>query len=91
MGSQRDIDEFLKKIGDIHEVEYGDVKRKVGAYLMRLEESLGHQSSAIKQVMTELKVKLIYRPMGTEPLKYEDLNKICLDWSQKLRPLVKNH
>lgn len=46
------IQEFIKKVESLHEVEYGDFKRKVGNYVNRLEQRLTdpHARSIIERI-----------------------------------------
>ena len=44
MNNQSDISKFVDQIRFLHEPEYGDFKRKVGTYLLRLQQELDMDS-----------------------------------------------
>lgn len=56
------VTEFIKRLENLYEVEYGDFKRKVGLYINRLEQGVtGPQS---KSVINEMRNTVLYGPIA---------------------------
>ena len=65
MKDQKYIENFVNRVENIHEFEYGDFKRKVGLYLNRLEGQLGPSTTKDhKIVLQEIKQSVVYSPNG---------------------------
>lgn len=65
MTKQELIDQFLLQTEGINEVDYGDFKRKVGAYLARLEEGLGRRNHDVELTCQEIKRIVVFNPRGS--------------------------
>lgn len=62
---QEALKTFIEQIRWLYEPEYGDFKRKVGLYIQRLEETHPELAQGrAKDVLTEIKSKVIYNPSG---------------------------
>jgi hypothetical protein len=57
MGSEQ-VSEFIKRVENLYEVEYGDFKRKVGLYINRLEQDFKDPQS--RQVIQEMRQVVLY-------------------------------
>lgn len=63
MDSQvRSLDKFKQYVTQLHEIEYGDFKRKLSLYVMRLEESLPAQDILAQRVVATIRDRIIYNP-----------------------------
>lgn len=56
------IDKFKQYLNQLHEIEYGDFKRKLSLYIMRLEESLPSDDILSKRVIATMRERIIYSP-----------------------------
>lgn len=58
------VNDFIEKIEWIHEVEAGDFRRKLGLYLLRLEQKVpaGEQTPAFKKMAASIRQNYIYCP-----------------------------
>lgn len=52
------VQEFILKVESLHEVEYGDFKRKVGQYLNRLEQRLSDTES--RNIIARIRHIVVY-------------------------------
>jgi hypothetical protein len=59
-----DITKFENSVKNIHEIEYGDFKRKLSLYILRLEQSLGSKNKKSHFYISQMKEKVIYNPEG---------------------------
>jgi hypothetical protein len=76
------VEDYVKKIDKLVEVDYGDFKRKLGQYLIRIEESLGAQARPeAKRTLAELRNRLIYNP------QFNDMEEAREYAMEKLRKL----
>ena len=64
------VGEFVDKVEGVYEVDFGDFKRKMGLYIMRLEEALGDSS---KPVISKMKSRAIYHGDGDIEATRQDL------------------
>lgn len=55
------VGEFINKVENVYEVDYGDFKRKLSLYIATLEESLGASSGP---VIYKMKKRAIYTSDG---------------------------
>jgi len=78
------VDSFYKQIQNLHEVEYGDFKRKLSLYLLRLEQGLTPTSPEVQTLINEMREFVIYSPDGN----IENARAEVLDTSEKIRDLV---
>lgn len=66
MGAQKQqadqVSEFIKRVENLYEVEYGDFKRKVGLYINRLEQSFSDQAS--RQIILEMRQNVLFNTLG---------------------------
>lgn len=59
------IAEFSDNVRWLHEVDYGDFKRKVGLYANRLNEKLtAEQRPKVKDLLERLKQEILYGSIG---------------------------
>lgn len=72
--------QFVLAIENMNEVEFGDYKRKLGTYLLRLTESLDRISPADQQILAEMQKIIIYDPKGD----IEGTKRRCLELSKRL-------
>lgn len=57
------IHSYIAKIDDLTEVDYGDFKRKVGQYLLRIEELLAARGRREPlEILQETRQKVVYYP-----------------------------
>lgn len=56
------IDQFLQKVQGLHEVEYGDFRRKLGLYINRMEQGLGYPNGEARALIAEMRQIVIYNP-----------------------------
>lgn len=61
--NQQAIVKFVNLLENLHEVEYGDFKRKLSLYILRLEQGYG-SSPMVKQVVKKMRDRVIYDPDG---------------------------
>jgi hypothetical protein len=56
----------MEKVDGLVEVDYGDFKRKVGQYLLRLEQALrGHAEAAeLLTRIAKIRQEVVYAPVG---------------------------
>ncbi len=54
------IQEFIRKVESLHEVEYGDFKRKVGQYVNRLEQRLTDPQA--RSILDRIRYVVVYDP-----------------------------
>ncbi|MCB0365887.1 MAG: hypothetical protein H6624_07130 [Bdellovibrionaceae bacterium] len=64
MNKRELVEQFLNNTSGLNEVDYGDFKRKVGLYLMRLEEGLGASSPDVQLLCDEIRRIVVYQPSG---------------------------
>ncbi|MGE0763858.1 MAG: hypothetical protein AB7N80_11320 [Bdellovibrionales bacterium] len=61
MDNTNQLGSFIDQIRWLHEVEYGDFKRKVGLYLTRLEKSLDAEKlRAVRDVIAQIRQDVIF-------------------------------
>ena len=53
------VKDYVRKVSGLYEVDYGDFKRKLGAYTNTLEASLGSDLEA-KKVIEQIRQQAIY-------------------------------
>ncbi|MCB0357146.1 MAG: hypothetical protein KDD40_09070 [Bdellovibrionales bacterium] len=59
------LDKFENYLTHLHEVEYGDFKRKLSLYILRLEQAYGANANIqVKKLFNEMREKAIYNPTG---------------------------
>ena len=60
------VESFIKKVSNLYEVEYGDFKRKVGQYILRLESELSHdlKTKEALKLIEDMKMITVYVPTG---------------------------
>ena len=78
------IKDFSDRIDKLYEVEYGDFKRKVGQYLMKLESSLAshiRKNPEAKKIIQEMSLRIIYSP---EP-NIEKARQFALECASRLQ------
>jgi len=57
------VQEYADKIDRLVEVEYGDFKRKIGQYLIRLSEALGaHRNTEVRRAIDDLRTHVVFDP-----------------------------
>lgn len=57
------VDEFITKVENTYEVEYGDFRRKVSQYLQRLEEALGASKGAeTRKILKDIRTRIVFQP-----------------------------
>ena len=54
------VKDYIKKVSGLYEVDYGDFKRKLGAYTNILETSLGSSQPEAKKVIEQIREQAIY-------------------------------
>ena len=54
------VDEFVDRVQELQDNDYGDFKRKLDLALTRLWQGLGHQSREVDHLIYELKKKTVY-------------------------------
>ena len=56
------IENYLEKIDNLVEVDYGDFKRKIGQYIMSIEEALHNQRSPeVRKTLADLRKVVLYK------------------------------
>jgi hypothetical protein len=60
MNSQ--VSEFIQRVENLYEVEYGDFKRKVGLYINHLDQ--GVSGSQNKALINEMRHAVLYGPIA---------------------------
>lgn len=68
----RSVDQFVRKVESTYEVEYGDFRRKVGQYLLKMESELGGQGRLdprAAKIINEIRRRIIYQPEMSIRLK----------------------
>ena len=58
------VEKFEYYVKHLHEVEYGDFKRKLSLYILRLEQAYGNNSPQVKKLIKDMREKAIYSPTG---------------------------
>lgn len=56
------VSEFIKRVENLYEVEYGDFKRKVGHYINRLEQGLTDPAS--RAILNEMRYHVLFSPIA---------------------------
>jgi hypothetical protein len=59
---KRSINKFKQYVIQLHEIEYGDFKRKLSLYILRLEESLSANDNLAMRVVATMRDRIIYNP-----------------------------
>lgn len=77
------IGDYIEKVDALVEPDYGDFKRKVGQYLLRLEQSLRGQPGAETslRILANIRQQVVYAPVG----QVETARRIALDGLQDIR------
>ena len=60
--SAESVEAFIHKVEWLHEIEYGDFKRKLSLYIRRLEEDLSGQNLLVQKIIAEIRDRVIYNP-----------------------------
>ena len=56
---------FIDKVRWVHEVDYGDFKRKVGLYLFRLESQFSADEKArVADLLLQMRMDIVFNPKG---------------------------
>ena len=56
------LDNYLEKIDNLVEVDYGDFKRKIGQYIISIEEALHNQRSPeVRKTLADLRKAVLYK------------------------------
>ena len=56
------LDNYLEKIDNLVEVDYGDFKRKLGQYIISIEEALHNQRSPeVRKTLADLRKAVLYK------------------------------
>ena len=63
MNGQDAIRDFIRRLADLHEPEFGDFKRKAELYLSQMAEEITDGSPA-QTVLRDMRRHLIYNPNG---------------------------
>ncbi|MCB9024922.1 MAG: hypothetical protein H6625_01275 [Bdellovibrionaceae bacterium] len=58
------IEKFENYVGNLYEIEYGDFKRKLSLYILRLEQGCDNTSPKVARVIKKMREKVIYSPDG---------------------------
>lgn len=70
LSQNQKVQEYLKKVSKLYEIDYGDFKRKLGQYTSQLESELTTADQEIKAKLQKIRVQLIFNnPGGTEKAK----------------------
>lgn len=65
MNEQEAVQQFIDQVRWLYEPEYGDFKRKVNAYIQRLEDAHpSFKGGTGLQVLTHMKTSVVYNPNG---------------------------
>lgn len=76
------VEDFIQKVQWIHEVDYGDFKRKLGLYINRMEDSLSAAGKpALLAQIEQLRVKVIYNASGN----IEDTRDLVLELAEEMK------
>lgn len=79
------ISNYMQKIDDLAEVDYGDFKRKVGQYLLRIEELLAARGRGEPlSIIQEVRQKVVYYPQ----FDIDDGREYTLDRLRKILSLL---
>jgi hypothetical protein len=90
----RSVEQFIKKVEGVYEVEYGDFRRKVGQYLLKMESELG---SAVRlnpkaaKIVSEIRRRIIYQPEMSVRLKEPSIDQaraVAVSLARELATLV---
>ena len=75
MQNRESIEEFIHSVQHLHEIEYGDFKRKLNLYLSRLEQNVGNADSELSRWVGEMKNQILYcAPANIEVVREQTLN-----------------
>ena len=56
------LDQYIEKIDNLVEVDYGDFKRKIGQYIISIEEALHNQRSPeVHKTLADLRRTILYK------------------------------
>ena len=83
MSYEQAIDDFIQKVNGVHVVEYGDLKRRVGHYIVRLEEILPATPSVQKKIF-EMRNTLIYNCKDDIDMATAQVT----EWAREMKTLV---
>jgi len=64
MDKQVVMTDLAEKVRFIHEIEYGDFKRKVGLYLTRAQSHFSRSDLKTHGLFKELRQRVVYSPDG---------------------------
>lgn len=56
------VNEFIKRVENLYEVEYGDFKRKVSLYINRLDQGVTDPSK--RAIITKMRNDLLFGPIA---------------------------
>lgn len=75
------INEFIRRVENLYEVEYGDFKRKLGHYINRLEQEVTDAES--RRIIHEMRHQIVYNPLGDIEVAREKAIKYATDLLQR--------
>ena len=78
------VEKFEQQVQWLHEVEYGDFKRKLSLYILRLQQGLQSNRPKVVELIESMRDTVIYNPVGD----IEITRAKVLDTVEKLKPLV---
>lgn len=80
------VESFIKKVSGLYEVEYGDFKRKVGQYVLRLQDELSTEQKTpeVLKIIEEIKMITVYVPSGDIEETRERVLELALALSRHL-------
>lgn len=80
------MESFIKKVSGLYEVEYGDFKRKVGQYVLRLQDELSTEQKTpeVLKIIEEIKMITVYVPSGDIEETRERVLELALALSRHL-------
>ena len=84
MNKETAINEFIERLENLHEVEYGDFKRKLSNYILRLEQGLQTHDSKSESLFRTMRNKAIYNPSGN----IEETRLDTIELAEKLKLIV---
>ena len=81
MSQNSAIEKFENYVKNLHEIEYGDFKRKLSLYILRLEQGYGKKDARSQKIFHQMRDKTIYNADGN----IDNSRAIVLDLAKSLK------
>ena len=84
MTKQEAIQEFISRVNQLSDSNFGDFKRKTDLALTRMWEILGHDSKEIDNLIYGVKKQLVY----STGMDIEDARNLVIDTAEEIKKKI---